>query len=106
MSQLSSEQQQALAEAHLGVNSPEEIYRRQLMSKLSIVGVLSIVPISLYAFSKFKKYDQSKTFKVVAIGSVIGITVFNFATLGLLWKELLEPINKPKPFEFLTEEQH
>lgn len=39
----------------------------------------SIVPISLYAFSKYKKYDTKKTLKVTIIGSVVilGVVFLN-----------------------------
>lgn len=39
----------------------------------------SIVPIGLYAFSKYQKYDTKKTLKVTIIGSVVilGAVVLN-----------------------------
>lgn len=39
----------------------------------------SIVPIGLYAFSKYKKYDTKKTLKVTIIGSVaiLGAVILN-----------------------------
>ena len=46
---------------------------------LRILTKASIVPIGLYAFSKYKGYDSKKTAKVTIIGSVIifGAVVLN-----------------------------
>ena len=38
---------------------------------LTTLAKLSVPPIVLYAFSKFKGYDNTKTAKVTIIGSVI-----------------------------------
>jgi len=52
------------------------------MKKKSLANTLakaSIVPIGLYAFSKYNKYDTKKTLKVTIIGSVVilGAVVLN-----------------------------
>jgi hypothetical protein len=52
------------------------------MKKNSLIKTLakaSIVPIGLYAFSKYNKYDTKKTLKVTIIGSVVilGAVVLN-----------------------------
>jgi hypothetical protein len=47
--------------------------------RIKLVTGASIVPIGLYAFSKYKGYDSKKTAKVTIIGSVIifGAVVLN-----------------------------
>lgn len=46
---------------------------KQMMAigRLTTLAKLSVPPIALYAFSKFKGYDNTKTAKVTIIGSVI-----------------------------------
>lgn len=48
-------------------------------SNLNMFAKASIVPIGLYAFSKYQKYDTKKTLKVTIIGSVVilGAVVLN-----------------------------
>lgn len=48
-------------------------------SNLNMFAKASIVPIGLYAFSKYNKYDTKKTLKVTIIGSVVilGAVVLN-----------------------------
>jgi hypothetical protein len=46
-------------------------------ANLTLLAKASIVPIGLYAFSKYNKYDNKKTIKVTIIGSVV--------ILGAVW---------------------
>lgn len=60
----------------------EEEKKRSEMKKNALIKTLakaSIVPIGLYAFSKYNKYDTKKTLKVTIIGSVVilGAVVLN-----------------------------
>jgi hypothetical protein len=77
---------------------------------LNMFAKASIVPIGLYAFSKYQKYDTKKTLKVTIIGSVVilGAVVLNgfsgawtgttfLDTLIGKSKKPLEPSIIPKP---------
>lgn len=60
----------------------EEEKKSAEMKKKALIETLakaSIVPIGLYAFSKYNKYDTKKTLKVTIIGSVVilGAVVLN-----------------------------
>jgi hypothetical protein len=60
----------------------EEKEKSNELRKKNMVKTLakaSIVPIGLYAFSKYQKYDTKKTLKVTIIGSVVilGAVVLN-----------------------------
>ena len=48
-------------------------------SMIKTLAKASIVPIGLYAFSKYNKYDTKKTLKVTIIGSVVilGAVILN-----------------------------
>jgi hypothetical protein len=48
-------------------------------NRIENLAKVSIVPIGLYAFSKYQKYDTKKTLKVTIIGSVVilGAVILN-----------------------------
>jgi hypothetical protein len=51
---------------------PAQVKKKSITSgNLNMLAKASIVPIGLYAFSKYKKYDNKKTIKVTIIGSVV-----------------------------------
>jgi hypothetical protein len=65
--------------ANMKLEEEKKIAEMKKNAMIKTLAKASIVPIGLYAFSKYQKYDTKKTLKVTIIGSVIilGVVVLN-----------------------------
>ena len=65
--------------ANAKLEEEKKFYEMKKKSMIKTLAKASIVPIGLYAFSKYNKYDTKKTLKVTIIGSVVilGAVILN-----------------------------
>ena len=106
--------------APLSVSNPTLVANMKLeeekkiaeMKKNALANTLikaSIVPIGLYAFSKYNKYDTKKTLKVTIIGSVVILGAVVLNGFGGAWSgttffdKLVGKRNKPSEPNYLRE---